>query len=70
MWCERVQLNSGTLSDGKKLSVNIEQYKKKYYNAHFPDVSIEESSVAADDEADLWLEAAIAELQKLNLGVE
>ena len=35
-----------------------------------PDVSIEESSVAADDDADLWLEAAIAELQKLNLGVE
>lgn len=35
-----------------------------------PDVSIEQSSAATQQGSDPWLEAAIAELRKLNLGVE
>jgi len=35
-----------------------------------PDVSIEESGATTTQGSDPWLEAAIAELQKLNLGVE
>ena len=35
-----------------------------------PDVSIEESGARTTQGSDPWLEAAIAELQKVNLGVE